>query len=150
MSPITVVVADEERERRAMCLRVLERDKSIRVVGEAENAVETLDSARLSPRVLLVDSKLATGRGRVLRWYRMNSPETKVIVIASHSSQAALMEAFSHGAHGYLSRRLLRALLPKAVHKVDEGESWVPRKMLPRIIETLMHLAAENPQNAYR
>lgn len=149
MPPITVVVADEEPERRASCLRVLALDKGIRVVAEAETAAETLEAARLAPRVLLLDSRLATGRGPVLRVFRQNSPDTKVIVIASHSSQAALMEAFSQGAHGYLSRRLLRAFLPKAVHKVDEGESWVPRKLLPRIIETLMRLGAESVPNAY-
>lgn len=150
MAPITVVVADEEPERRAACLRVLEREKGIRVVAEAENAAETLDAARFAPRVLLVDSRLATGSGPLLQVFRRNSPNTKVIVIASHSSQASLMEAFSHGAHGYLNRRLLRAFLPKAVRKVDEGESWVPRKLLPRIIETLMNLAVEMPPNAYR
>jgi DNA-binding NarL/FixJ family response regulator len=63
-------------------------------------------------------------------------------VLTGHTSRAALLDAVSHGAHGYLNRRQLRAFLPKAVRKVDQGEPWVPRKMVPRIIESLMRLAA--------
>ena len=150
MPSITVVVADEERERRAACVRLLANEKGIRVVAEAESAAEALDAARLAPRVLLVDSKLALGRGLVLPVFLRYSPDTKVIVIASHSSRSALMDAISHGAHGYLNRRLLRAFLPKAVRKIDEGEAWVPRKMLPGIIETLSRLEAGGPPNSYR
>jgi DNA-binding NarL/FixJ family response regulator len=139
MSAITVVVADEERERRAACLRLLAPEKGIRVVAEAGSAAETLNTASLKPRILLVDSRLAMGRGLVLLpIFRRSSPDTKVIVLTGQSSGAALMEALCQGANGYLNRRLLRAFLPKAVRKVDEGEPWVSRKMLPRIIETLL------------
>jgi DNA-binding NarL/FixJ family response regulator len=141
MSPITVVVADEEKERRAVCLRLLASEKGIRVIAEAGSAAETLAAARLSPRILLVDSRLAVGRDLVLLpIFRRESPRTRVIVLTGHSSGAALLDALSHGAHGFLNRRLLRVFLPKAVRKVDEGEPWVPRKMFPRIIESLTRL----------
>lgn len=141
MSPITVVVADEEKERRAACLRLLASEKGIRVIAEAGSAAETLAAARLSPRILLLDSRLAVGRDPVLLpIFRRESPRTKVIVLTGHSSGAALLEALSYGAHGWLNRRLLRVFLPKAVRKVAGGEPWVPRKMFPRIIESLTRL----------
>lgn len=141
-STITVVVADEEKERRAACLRLLALEKGIRVVAEAGTAAETLGTARLAPRILLVDSRLAMGKGLVLLpIFRRSSPDTKVIVLTGHSSTAALLDTLAQGAHGYLNRRSLRAFLPKAVRKVDQGEPWVSRKMLPRIIENLARLA---------
>jgi DNA-binding NarL/FixJ family response regulator len=83
------------------------------------------------------------GRGFVLLpIFLRSSPNTKVIVLTGQSSGAALLDALSHGARGYLTRRRLRAFLPKAVRKVAEGEAWVPRKVLPRIIERLAQLAA--------
>jgi DNA-binding NarL/FixJ family response regulator len=143
MSQITVVVADEEKERRAACLRLLEPEKGIRVVAEAATTAETLGSARLAPKILLLDSKLAIGRGLVLLpIFLRRSPDTKIIVLTGQSSGAALLDALSHGAHGYLNRRRLRAFLPKAVRKVADGEAWVPRKVLPKIIERLAQLAA--------
>jgi DNA-binding NarL/FixJ family response regulator len=142
-TPITVVVADEEKARRATCLRLLTPEPGIRVVAEAGNAAETLGAARLAPRILLVDSKLAMGRGLLLlAVFRRKSPTTKVIVLTGHTSRAALLDVVAHGAFGYLNRRQLRAFLPKAVRKVDQGEPWFSRKMVPRIIESLMRLAA--------
>jgi DNA-binding NarL/FixJ family response regulator len=143
MSRITVVVADEEKERRAACLRILESEKGIRVIGEAGTVAETLRLARLAPRILLLDSRLAMGRRTVVMpVFRRNSPNTKVIVMTGQTSRTALLDVLAHGAHGYLNRRVLRAFLRKAVRKVDEGEPWVSRKMLPPIIECVMRLAA--------
>jgi DNA-binding NarL/FixJ family response regulator len=143
MSQITVVVADEEKERRAACLRLLEPEPGIRVVAEAANTAETLGSAQFAPRILLLDAKLAMGRGLpLLPILRRNSPETRVIVLTGQSSKAALLDAISHGALGYLNRRRLRAFLTKAVRKVADGEAWVPRSVLPSIIERLVQLAA--------
>jgi DNA-binding NarL/FixJ family response regulator len=72
-----------------------------------------------------------------------------VIVLTGHTSGAALLDAVAHGAHGYLNRRQLRAFLPKAVRKVDQGEPWVSRKMVPRIIESLVRLAGAGAANSY-
>lgn len=143
MSQITVVVADEEKERRAACLRLLESEKGIRVVAEAATSAETLGSARFSPSILLLDSKLGMGRGVVLLpIFLRSSPSTKVIVLTGQSSVAALMDALSYGAQGYLTRRRLRAFLSKAVRKVADGEAWIPRKVLPKIIERVAQLGA--------
>ena len=82
------------------------------------------------------------GRGLpLLPILRRSSPDTKVIVLTGQSSVAALLDALSNGAVGYLNRRRLRAFLSKAVRKVADGEAWVPRSVLPKIIERLSQLA---------
>lgn len=149
MQAISVVVADPEKERRAACLRLLEREKGIRVVAEASTTAETLGSARFSPRILLLDSKLGLGRGAVLLpMFLRTSPTTKVIVLTGQSSAAALIDALSYGAQGYLTRRRLRAFLSKAVRKVADGEAWIPRKVLPKIIERVAQLGAAGAAGA--
>lgn len=137
MLPITVVIAEEEKERRATCARLLTAERGIRVVGEVGTAAATLGTARLAPRILLVDSKLALGHGLVLPMFRRSSPKTRVIVLIGQNSGPALLEAFAHGAHGVLNRRMLRALLTKAVRRVADGESWIPRKLIPKILDSL-------------
>ena len=142
-SAITVVVADEENERRASCVRVLAPEPGIRVVAEAGTAEETLRSARLVPRILLVDASLVLREGfALLPTFRRWSPGTRVIVLTGRSSGVSLLPALALGADGYLNRRLMRPLLPKAVRKVDGGEPWISRKLLPRVIESLMRLGA--------
>ena len=140
MPPITVVIAEEEKERRATVQRLLAAERGIRVVAEAGTAAETLETARLAPRILLVGSKIALGGGLVLPIYRRSSPKTRVIVLCGQSSGPALLDALAHGAHGVLNRRLLRALLTKAIRRVADGESWVPRKMIPMVMESLKNL----------
>jgi DNA-binding NarL/FixJ family response regulator len=142
-SPITVVVADEEEGRREACLRVLATDTGIRVVAQAGSARETLRSARLVPRILLVDAGLALREGSaLLPTFHQRSPATRVIVLAGRTFGDLLLPALALGAQGYLNRRLLRVYLPKAVRTVDSGEPWVSRRLLPRIIDTLMRLGA--------
>lgn len=142
MPPITVVIAEEEKERRATCLRLLAAERGIRVVAQASTAAETLRAARLAPRILLVDSKLALGRRLVLPMFRRSSPNTRVIVLTGQSSGPALLDAFAQGAHGVLNRRMLRALLTKAIRRVAQGESWVPRKIIPKVVESLRSFPA--------
>lgn len=140
MSHITVVIAEEEKERLTTLHRVLSADRGIRVIAEAFTASETLGLARLAPRILLVDSKIALGHGLVLPMFRRSSPNTRVIVLTGQNSGSALLDALAQGAHGVLNRRLLRAFLIKAIRRVAEGETWVPRRMIPKVMESLKSL----------
>jgi DNA-binding NarL/FixJ family response regulator len=141
--PITVVIAAPDRAQRAACLRLLAPEKGIRVLGQARSGLEVLASARLKPRVLLLDLDLSRGGGSaLLPALRRKSPGTKVILVAGRASAARILEALCHGARGYLDQKVLRTFLPKAVRTVDAGQAWVPRTMVPRIVERLARLAA--------
>jgi two-component system nitrate/nitrite response regulator NarL len=150
MQAITVVVADPEKERRAAYLRRLAPEQGIRVVAEASTAAETLGTARYAPRILLLDSSLAQGRGMaLLHLFRRSSPQTRILVLTGQTSRAALLDAIAHGAHGCLNRRQIRAFLPKAVRKIDQGEPWVSRKMVPSIIDALARISGSSPATSF-
>jgi two-component system response regulator NreC len=142
-SAITVVIADRDRARRAACLRLLELEKGIRVLEQARSSLEVLAAARLHPRVLLLDLSLSGGRAAaLLPALRRRSPVTKVILIAGRTtSESRILEALCRGARGYLDSRVLRSFLPTAVRVVDAGLAWVPRTMLPRMVDRLARLA---------
>jgi DNA-binding NarL/FixJ family response regulator len=150
MQAISVVVADPEKERRAACLRRLFPEEGIRVVAEVGTPRETLGAARFLPRILLIDSSLAKGPGlALLQLFRRRSPHSRIIVLTGQTSRAALFDAITHGAHGCLNRRQIRAFLPKAVRKVDQGEPWFSRKMLPALIDAVAHLSAGEPADSF-
>lgn len=138
MAPITVVIADRQNARRAACLRLLQPEKRIRVVGEARSGVEVLAAAKREPRLLLLDWALAAGGGfALLRILRKQSPRTKVLLLTRRTPQPRLLDALAHGARGYLAQEMLRPLLPRAVRGVDAGEAWVPRQMVAQILDRL-------------
>jgi DNA-binding NarL/FixJ family response regulator len=142
MSAITVVVAERERTGRAACIRLLAPEEGIRVVGEARNGLDVIKTtARLRPRILLLDFGLATSPGvSLIGALRQKSPRTKVILLTERATPARTLEALAHGARGYLDRALIPKFLPRAVRVVDAGEAWVPRKMVAKIMDRLTGL----------
>ena len=140
--PITVVIAERQGADRAACLRLLEAESGIRVVGEAKNGLEAIASTgRLRPRVLLLDLALARSQGSpLIPALRQKSPQTKIILLTDGASEARTLEALAHGARGYLDKALLTTFLGRAVRVVDAGEAWVPRKMVTRIMDRLAGL----------
>ena len=141
MSPISVVIADREKTRRVACLRLLQPEKRVRVLGEARSGQGAIAAAKLQPRILLLGLSLSPGRSVILlRILRQKSPRTKVLLLITRASEARILEALSHGAQGYLETKVLRAFLLKAVRVVDAGEAWVPRKMVAKIADRLARL----------
>jgi DNA-binding NarL/FixJ family response regulator len=141
-SPITVVVAERQRTGREACLRLLDRERGIRVVGDVKNALDAITAmGRHRPRILLLDLALARTAGRpLIPALRQKSPRTRVILLTDGESPARTLDALSHGARGYLDRSLLDVFLARAVRVVDAGEAWVPRKMVARIMDRLANL----------
>lgn len=139
---ITVVIAERQPADRAACLRLLEPENGIRVVGEARSGLEAITSTgHLRPRILLLDLALARAqRMPLIPALRQKSPQTKVILLTDGASEARTLEALAHGARGYLDKALLTTFLARAVRVVDEGEAWVPRKMVAPIMDRLAGL----------
>jgi DNA-binding NarL/FixJ family response regulator len=139
---ITVIIAERQSADRAACLRLLEAESGIRVVGEAKSGLEAIISTgRLRPRILLLDLALARAQGNpLIPALRQKSPQTKVILMTDGASEARTLEGLAHGARGYLDRALLTTFLARAVRVVDAGEAWVPRKMVARIMDRLAGL----------
>lgn len=143
MPPITVFIADREQATRASCRRLLRPERGIRLLGEARSGLEAIAAAKLKPRILLLDVNVSAGNGiALLRILRQKSPRTRVILLTRRASEVRILDLLSHGARGYLEKRLLRAFLPKAVRLVDGGQAWVPRKMVAKILDRLARLTA--------
>jgi DNA-binding NarL/FixJ family response regulator len=139
VSPITVMIAEPRGARVASCRSLLRRRRGIRVVGEAWRGAEVVAAATaLKPRVLLLDAGVSAGDVvPLLRGIRRGSHGTRVIVLMPRRSEDAALDLLAVGARGYLERRVVEARLVKAVRAVSAGESWVPRRLVPRIIRRL-------------
>ena len=143
MPPIRVVIADRGKSDRTVCRSLLEREKDIRVVGEAASGLEAVSAAeRLKPGILLLDLELFNGDGpSLLPVIRRRSPLTRVLLLTNRAPEAPTLDALSHGARGYLEKGALRTHLPRAVRAVGAGEAWVPRKMVTQIMARVARLS---------
>ena len=141
----TVLIADLEKAGRATCRRLLQPEKTIRVVGEARSGPGAMAATvRLKPRVLLLDRSLVGGTGASLVSPILEkSPETKIVLLTERASDARILDALSQGALGCLAKKRLPTFLVKAVRAVDAGEAWVPRVMVAGLINRLARLSAQ-------
>jgi DNA-binding NarL/FixJ family response regulator len=148
-SPISVLVAGQERSGRAACLRILRPEKGIQVVGAARTGLEAIQAAsQLKPRILLLHFDLLTDERTDLFWLlRQRSPRTKVLLITRRAVDKTILEVLSLGAKGYLKESALGAFLPKAVRKVEAGEAWIPRKFAKKIMLRLAGFADQGSKN---
>lgn len=137
MDRITVAIAAHDGSQMTAVCDTLRHDANIAVFRRVE-AGEGLvaQTLRLKPRILLLSVELCgDAECALLHALRRECPETLVLVLVHHSVRDdQLANAVAVGARGYLEQDDIERLLANAVHRVDRGEAWVPRKMLGKIM----------------
>ncbi len=136
---VNVLIADSEKASRNTAARVIQRLRGMRVVGEAQSGLEAVSAtARLKPRVILLDLKLSSEFGATLiPLLRRKSPRTRVILLVGRASETRILEALSHGAVGCVTKKDIARFLPEALEAVASGEAWMSRKLIPKIMDRL-------------
>jgi DNA-binding NarL/FixJ family response regulator len=73
----------------------------------------------------------------MLAQLRRSHPKSKVIFLCDGADQTKLIDAFRFGALGYLEVKTSDVFLANSVHAVSNGEAWVPRHFVSKIVECL-------------
>jgi DNA-binding NarL/FixJ family response regulator len=121
---ITVLLVDDHALVRRGFRRLLEDDKDITVVGEADNGVRAVEMVReLNPRIVLMDCTMPGGDG-VLATKQISEsyPETSILMLSMHSEHAWVQRAIDAGARGYLLKKAVDLDLVPAIKRVLAGE----------------------------
>jgi DNA-binding NarL/FixJ family response regulator len=117
------------------------------VASDGEMALELTLSQR--PDLLLLDyempklRRLASFCQALLR----QSPETRILVIGSHTEEAYAVEAAVGGAHGYISKAAPVADLGTAITTVHAGGIWADPHLPPRVFHNFLQGKGETVQN---
>jgi len=114
--------------------RMLEDDPAIRVVAEAGDGQEAIDTAeREHPDVVVMDFALPSMNGAVAtRRILEKLPETAVLILSMHAETAYVRNCLEAGARGYLLKNAMDLELVEAVKNVAAGRTVIdPRVALP-------------------
>ena len=148
MSPIRVLIAEDQKILRDTYLHTLEEEPNIAVVGSvADGAAAVAEAQRLQPDVVLLDMQMPKLNGiDAARQIREFLPEVGGVIL-SHYSQRQYAEAFLRdGTAGkaYLLKTTLNepAELIRAIDVVTERGAI----LAPEIQDELLHLASTSPQ----
>ncbi len=120
---ITVLLADDHSLVRRGFRRMLEDDREISVVGEADDGQQAVELALdLRPRVVVMDFALPTMNGAMAtRQILRAAPETAVLMLSMHSEISYVRSSFEAGAVGYLLKNAMDLELVDAVKQVAAG-----------------------------
>jgi DNA-binding NarL/FixJ family response regulator len=134
-----LVAGDHPAERRRMLAR-------LRIGGETRPLAVGLD-ARLAGRVAALGPAVVLyyvgprPDAKVFDTITALSALAKLVVIADADDDALAVRALKAGARGYCLRGTPARLLRKAIRLVEDGEIWVGRRVMQRLIEELARRA---------
>ena len=100
------------------------------------------------PRLLLLDPRLAgVSLTQAVSGLSSDYPELRIIILTPSGARMPTDEVvlYKAGAHGFFRSDISTMLLNKAVQAVCNGELWMPRSLITRIIEDLARARPSQP-----
>ena len=143
MTPVRVLLVDDDDLMRAGLTAVLSSDETIDVVGEAPDGRAAVERAiELRPDVVLMDVRMPGLDGiAATRELLAVSPDIKVVVLTTFEQDDYIFGALTAGASGFLLKRTRPEELIAAIHTVAAGDSLLS----PSVTRTVIQRVAGQP-----
>lgn len=127
MSPIRLLLVDDQDIVRAGLRSLLERHPDMEVVGEAAGGREAIALAqKLQPDVVLMDITMPDTNGaEATRRIKEIAPEVHVLALTIHEDEAYFFEMLNAGACGYIPKRASPDDLLAAIRVAAAGDVYL-------------------------
>ena len=134
---IRVVIADDQGLVRGGFRMILDSQKDIDVVAEAENGHEALaKAAELEPDVVLMDIRMPEMDGlEATRRLLSGDGRTRVLILTTFDADEYVYEAMKAGASGFLLKDVRPEQLAEAVRVVAAGDALLAPAITRRLVE---------------
>jgi DNA-binding NarL/FixJ family response regulator len=139
VTPVRVLLVDDDDLMRAGLTAVLSSDETIDVVGEAPDRRAAVERAiELRPDVVLMDVRMPGLDGiAATRELLAVSPDVRVVVLTTFEQDDYIFGALSAGASGFLLKRTRPEELIAAIHTVAAGDSLLSPSVTRTVIQRL-------------
>jgi DNA-binding NarL/FixJ family response regulator len=138
---IKVLIADDQALVRGGFRLILQAQKDMEVVGEAEDGRQALELARtLKPDVVLMDIRMPELDGIEATRRLGDSPDApRVLMLTTFDMNEYVYEAMKSGASGFLLKDVRPEQLAEAVRTVAAGDALLAPAITRRLIEEFVH-----------
>ena len=144
-----VVLVDDHPLFRRGLAQVINQEKDLRIVGEADDAaggLELLESA--TPDVVIVDITLPDRNGiELVKDVHVRAPEVLVLVLSMHEEGIYAERVLRAGARGYVCKGENPARVVEAIRAMLAGGIFVSEKMSAQMLQKFVGIRgrAEQP-----
>jgi DNA-binding NarL/FixJ family response regulator len=138
LSPIKVLLADDEGLVRSGFKVLIDVEDDIEVVGEATTGAEAVEQARATrPDVVLMDIRMPVldgiqATGQIARTAGLE--QVRVLILTTYETDAYVFEALEAGASGFMLKDAGPAELLHAIRVVAAGEALLAPRITRRLI----------------
>jgi DNA-binding NarL/FixJ family response regulator len=144
MTPIRVVLAEDQPMVRAGFRSLLDSRADVDVVGEAGNGTEALEQVRMHrPDVAVMDIRMPDMDGLEATRRITTDPalnQTRVLILTTFELDEYVFGALDAGASGFLLKGGEPADLVHAIRVIAAGESLLAPSVTRKLIETYVSL----------
>lgn len=145
-----IFIVDDHPIVRKGLIQLINQEKDMIVVGEAEDADDAVDGVkRLSPDVAIVDISLRGASGiELTKTMLTNHPGLSVLIFSMYDESLFVERALRAGAKGYLMKQeaIFHAII--AIRKILSGHIYVSNKWRETLLNKFIHghsAGAERP-----
>jgi DNA-binding NarL/FixJ family response regulator len=144
---IGVLIVDDHPIVREGLRQALERDPSLRVLGEAATGKEAIKEARrLRPDVVLMDLGLPDLDGiHATATVHRELPDTEVVVLTAVLNPTLLTQALQAGASGYLFKDTRPSEIRTAIQDAIEGRVHLSAQVTELLVTQMQPSAHRDP-----
>jgi NarL family two-component system response regulator LiaR len=139
VNEIRVIIADDHVLFREGTRTLIEREKDMKVVGEASDGEEAIELVtKLSPQVALVDIAMPRVNGiDATRQIKARHPSTAVLILTAYDNDQYIMALLEAGAAGYLLKNVSGKDLVNAIRAVYAGEAVLHPAIAQKVFSRL-------------
>jgi DNA-binding NarL/FixJ family response regulator len=144
MTPVRVLVADDQELVRAGLEMIVDAAEGLEVAGQAADGLQAVEACRRTrPDVVLMDIRMPGLDGIEATARILGAPAPpRVLVLTTFDLDEYVFAAFRAGASGFLLKDAPRERIVEAIRAAAEGESVVAPSITRRLIE---HYADTRP-----
>jgi DNA-binding NarL/FixJ family response regulator len=136
-----VLIVDDHPLLRKGVGQLIDQEKDLFVVAEAENAPKAIAAIENSqPDVALIDISLNGTSGiELLKDIKARFPKLKMLVLSMHDESVYAHRALRAGASGYIMKQEGTEKVLFALRRVLQGEVYLSERLGNRMLHTLVH-----------
>jgi len=145
---IRLLLVDDHAVVRTGLRMMLEGEKDMEIVGEAENASEALNQiSQLKPEVVLMDIGLPDMSGiEATRQIKQLAPDIAIVALTIHEDEEYFFKMLDAGASGYVPKRAAPEELITAIRVTAQGEVYLYPSLAKLLVSDYLS-QSQQPRN---